>query len=100
MKFHWIWISLWALQSAALPQLSFGFRLEEHHTITSLAATEFQYCFPSLLNDELVERVQTANRNEDINFARKWSHYSHFFHPTKSLKDSRRWDSSIRLIEV
>lgn len=77
-----------------------GFQLGEHERITRMATDEWGFCRGAQLPKGLTDRMVRGNLAEDLNFYRKWTSYSHFFHPTKNLADQRRYDASIRIIEI
>ncbi|MCC7441784.1 MAG: hypothetical protein IT285_09125 [Bdellovibrionales bacterium] len=74
-----------------------AYSLTEHRRITDQAIADFNFCFSDALVPLLRDWIQTANRNEDLNLLRKWSLYSHFYHPGKDLDDLSRLDSSLRI---
>ncbi len=72
-----------------------AFRLEEHATLTRLAATEFEICYPGLLDISSIDALVDSNLNEDRNLPRKWLQYSHFYNPTKPILDLRKFPSEV-----
>jgi len=81
------------------PSASQAFQLGEHRTITRQAIDEYNLCASGLLGQTYAETVVSGNINEDLDLFRKWTSYSHFYHPTKTLTQ-RRMDSSISIIEI
>jgi hypothetical protein len=77
-----------------------AYQLGDHAMITRRAVEELNVCLSNIVGKDLEARVQASNRNEDLNLFKKWSTYSHFYHPKKVLSDMRRLDSSLRVAEV
>ena len=76
-----------------------AFSIEDHSAITAVAFSELRSC--SLLpagQDTLEANVTSADIDEDLNLVRKWTNYSHYYHPFKKL-DMRRADSSVTIRE-
>jgi len=68
--------------------------------ITAHAITQWNICFENSISYEIESEIQSANSWEDLNLIRKWTKYSHFYHPYKKLNDLTRYDSSMRVIEL
>ena len=83
-----------------VPSRSHAYSLGEHDLVTNFSVTEFNACFQNLISSDTQDKIRSADLNEDLNLIRKWSAYSHFFHPEKTLPDQRRYDSSIRITEL
>ncbi|HTL13364.1 MAG TPA: hypothetical protein VL588_12800, partial [Bdellovibrionota bacterium] len=77
-----------------------AYSLTEHRRITDQAIANFNFCFNGALTADLSDYVQTADRNEDLNLLRKWTLFSHFFHPEKALLDQRRMSSDYRIADL
>lgn len=75
---------------------AFGFHLKEHTLITVRALKELERCLEAPLPKALSRRLVRANLAEDLNLFRKWSRFSHYFHPHQELP-LRRYDASVRI---
>ncbi len=77
-------------------QASWAFSLTDHETITRQAAAELNGCYPGVLTTADVELLVSENLDEDTNLFRKWTEFSHYYHPQKKLNMFRK-DSMDRI---
>src|SRR5690606_17353550 len=79
-----------------LSSQSFAFSVDDHTNITRKALEEFEECRPGAISALGKQTVQEEVILEDLNLARKWRHFSHFYHPYKTI-EQRRYNSDYRL---
>jgi hypothetical protein len=74
---------------------AFAFHVPEHVKITSRAVDQLRKCglLPEAWGPDWTQAVVRADEDEDYNFLRKWSHYSHYYNPLHPIEQSRA-DSS------
>ena len=85
------------------PREAHAFRIPDHERITRMALSELERCGalpsdPDTASRSFLESVIQGDLDEDLDLVRKWSHYSHYYHPLKEL-DMRRADSSVTILE-
>lgn len=81
-----------------------SYMIGDHIHLTRIAYEEFLLCENKTANDYLKHLIK-GNRDEDMNLLRKWTQYSHFYHPEKQLDPKfsgviDRYTSDHRLIDV
>lgn len=84
-----------------LPNVAKAFWIGDHTMITARAVTGLQDCgfLPKNWDQNLLTVLIQSNRDEDTNLLRKWTHYSHYYNPNKSL-NMWRVDSSVTILET
>jgi hypothetical protein len=75
------WSGLVAGSILLIHSPSYAYNLADHSQLTRTAAAAVENCFPSTLSSVQVETMVEANQWEDLNLLRKWTAYSHFYHP-------------------
>ena len=78
---------------------SFAYNLPDHKRVTAQALQEFNSCFQNIISPQFQKEIQNGNRNEDLNFFRKFLSSSHYYHPEKEL-DMFRNSSFTRIIDL
>lgn len=71
------------------PSPSPAYSLSDHRQITLDASQLVLDCYPGTLNHQEIESLIDANLWEDQNVLRKWTEYSHFYHPEHDFRSLR-----------
>ncbi len=71
------------------PSPSQAYSLSDHRQITLDASQLILDCFPGTLKRQEIESLIDANLWEDQNVLRKWTEYSHFYHPEHDFRSLR-----------
>lgn len=85
------------------PRDAHAFRISDHERITRVALDELERCGaipsdPDTASTAFFESVIQGDIDEDLDLVRKWSYYSHYYHPLKEI-EMRRADSSATVLE-
>jgi hypothetical protein len=79
--------------------MSYAYNLTDHAQLTRTAAASVSKCFPGTLSPLRVQSMVEANQWEDMNILRKWTEYSHFYHPEHDFR-SLRATSRDRILDL